>query len=278
MGQQLVVHRCVGVPARSQPGGRESHAERSGHHDRLVQRDPVLDSVTKPREQCPCICAVGRHDPVLWPQPPAELIAERGRDVPVAHGDPWLDTVFQEGVNEVAVEAHTFLVDVADTIGNHTAPCDGEAIGLEAQLRHDCNVSAEPVVVVVGHVAGAHGNPAKRCMSHLVPDRRLPTAFVSAALNLVGSRGSTKGEALWKLQELRLSLLQVILVLGICARPRARRCQLDGRGSLGQHPEKQSSDSAPTRSLRHVRTERGGRALHGPCLGGAFDTRGGSNH
>ena len=154
LGEQHVVVHLVdallgtggrGVDAQHGTGGQR-------HHVLLVDGQPVLDAVTITLEH-----ELGElHEGIdRGAVGPATLLVKRGGKVEVIHGHQRLDVVLEALVDEVGVVLHAFLVDLAGALGQQARPADGEAIGLEAHLRHQGDVLLVMVILVGGDLKAA---------------------------------------------------------------------------------------------------------------------------
>mmetsp|Transcript_45138 Transcript_45138/g.130670 ORF Transcript_45138/g.130670 Transcript_45138/m.130670 type:complete len:224 (-) Transcript_45138:214-885(-) len=176
-----------------------------GHNEGLIQRHPVLDTVSESLKAKPCIPAEGSHDPLLRPQQAAELVVHGRRQVPVKKGDPRINLVLHQLIEEVVVELDALLVHgPLVSVRDHPAPGDGQAVGLEAQLGHEFHIVAVAVVVVVCDVAGLEVNA--HALQHLavrdgVPDGGCAAALRRPAFDLVGRRRCAPDKVLGKFQE-----------------------------------------------------------------------------
>src|SRR6185312_943542 len=116
---------------------------------------------------------------------PAALLLERLGQVPVVEGQPRLDALGQEFVDELRVEVEPLLVDRA-AIRSHARPRGGETVGLEPHIRHGRDVFFIPVVVVAGHIAVVATHDSTGDAAEGVPDGVRAAVFVGRALDLVG--------------------------------------------------------------------------------------------
>ena len=77
----------------------------------------------------------------------------------------------------------------------HARPGDREAVGLDAQRRHQVQVLAPAVVVVARDVAGVAARHRARAAAERVPDRLAAPVLVDRALDLVRGHGDAEAEA-----------------------------------------------------------------------------------
>src|SRR6185503_16967605 len=102
---------------------------------------------------------------------PATRVLERLREVPVEEGDPWLDARGEERVHQPRVEIQARAIDGAATGRDHSRPRNRESVCANAELLHQCDVTAPEVVMVACHVAVAPVLDALRRDAELVPYR-----------------------------------------------------------------------------------------------------------
>jgi hypothetical protein len=157
----------------------------------LVVGDPVLHAIAQVLDHHLHVFAerVRRR-----PRGPAARFLQALREVPVEEGRVGDDARFQQGVHQPAVEVEALLVHGAAPFGQDARPGDREAIGLEAELLHEGDVFAPPVIVVAGHVArGPVADPARRA-AEPVPDGLPASVPVRGALDLIGGGGGAPDE------------------------------------------------------------------------------------
>ena len=80
-------------------------------------------------------------------------------------------------------------------VGLHARPRDREAVGLEAEGRHQVEVLAPAVVVVAGDVAGVAVGDGAGHAAERVPDRLAAPILVHGPLDLVGGGGGAEAES-----------------------------------------------------------------------------------
>src|SRR5918993_1108053 len=123
---------------------------------------------------------------------PAALVFERLRQVPVIEGRDRADAPGDEPVDEALVEPQPRLVRRAAASRLDAGPGDREPVRLEPELGHQVEVGVEPVIVVVGDVAGVAVPHLAWGVAEGVPDRRPPAVLLRSALDLV--RGGRRAE------------------------------------------------------------------------------------
>ena len=126
---------------------------------------------------------------------PAARVLERLREVPVIERRHRLDAALEQPLDQAAVEAHARRVERPGAVGLHARPRDREAVGLEAQGRHEVEVLAPAVVVIAGDVAGVAVGDGARHAAEGVPDRLAAAVLVRGALDLVGGGGGAEAES-----------------------------------------------------------------------------------
>jgi hypothetical protein len=125
---------------------------------------------------------------------PASRVLERLRQVPVVERDVGCDPPRAQLVHEAVVEVEPRRVHGARAVGDDARPGHGEPVGVEAELRHQGDVLAVPVVVVAGHVAVVTPrHPAGR-MGEPIPDALAAPVLGDGALDLVGGGGGAPQE------------------------------------------------------------------------------------
>jgi hypothetical protein len=126
--------------------------------------------------------------------PPAGIL-ERLRQVPVVERRERADTPLEQAVDESAVERQPLLIRLAGAVGLDAGPGDREPVRLETEGRHQVEVGVEPVIVVVGDIAGVAVDDTARGMAEGVPDRRPAPVLLHGSLDLVRGRSRTDHEA-----------------------------------------------------------------------------------
>ncbi len=163
-----------------------------GHHLRLVQRDPPGHPVTE---------GLGADRGVLG-EPlrgvahrPAAVVLQFLGQIPVVERDHGRDAVHGEFVQQRAVVVQALGVGRAAAAGLDPRPGDREPVGLQAERGHQRDVLPVAVVGVAGDVAGVPAADVARGVAERVPHRRAPAVEARRALDLVGSRRRSPGEA-----------------------------------------------------------------------------------
>src|SRR4029078_7172122 len=108
------------------------------------------------------------------------------------------DIVFQQRVDQAAVEVEPALIDLAASLRQDARPGNREAVGPQTQLLHQRDILAPAVVVVAGQVAGAAVLDTPWRMSKAIPDRLALAVFIPGTFDLVGSGCRAPQEALGK--------------------------------------------------------------------------------
>ena len=124
------------------------------------------------------------------------LLKEGQRRVKVMQRDKRLNVVLVALGEEVVIELHALGVDFAGTVGEDTAPGDGEANAVDAKLLAQLQVDG----VLVVEVRSGIGGKAPLGLQEVVPGDFALTVSAGLALYLVGSGGAAKDKALGKLR------------------------------------------------------------------------------
>ena len=91
--------------------------------------------------------------------------------------DPRPDAGGQQLVDEPGVEVDTRVVERTPSVGLDARPGDREAIGVDAELPHECDVVAVAVVVVAGDVARVAAEHLAGRVREAIPDRLTPAVL-----------------------------------------------------------------------------------------------------
>ena len=119
-------------------------------------------------------------------QPPAKLL-EGLRKLPVKESDIRLDAGGQELVDQPVVEAKSLLGHRPEPQGQDPRPVDGEAVGSDAHLLHECDVIGKAVVMITPILREIPVLHLPRGVREHVPDRGTLVPLVDAALDLNGA-------------------------------------------------------------------------------------------
>src|SRR5690606_4423411 len=121
-----------------------------------------------------------------------------------------IDAVGQELVGQSLVEVQAGGVDRARALRLHPRPGDGEAVGGQAEVRHQLDVVPVAPIVVDGHIGGVAVEDSAGLADELIPNRLAPSVYIDGALDLVGRGGGSPDEPGREDQilGLRLSLLR----------------------------------------------------------------------
>ena len=196
-GEPVREQQVVADGQRRRPvahAGREAAlgVAREGHHPRLVVGDPRPHEVAELARHVLRVLGEALRRVAVGP---AAGVLQRLREVPVVERRGGLDPALEQPLDEAAVEAHAGRVERPGAVGLHARPRDREAVGLEAQRRHEVEVLAPAVVVVAGDVAGVAVLDGARNAAEGVPDRVAAPVLVRRPLDLVGGRGGAEAES-----------------------------------------------------------------------------------
>src|SRR5262245_3382009 len=162
----------------------------------LVDREVVLDPVAELLGDVPGV--VAERFRRLLRAPPAVLVLERLRQVPVVERRVRLDAGRQQLVDEAAVEVDALRVRRAGAVREDARPGDREAIGVRADIAHERHVVRIAMVGVVRDVAVVAVLDQARRVGVPVPDRFAFAVLVPRPLDLVRGGGHTPGEPVRK--------------------------------------------------------------------------------
>ncbi len=184
VGAEQVVRRQRGlVPVGVARGEYPVQIAAIGHHPRLVERGPELHPVVQRPDNMGGIVREPAGNVAVEPAAP---VVQRGGEVPVVQRDHRLDAVLQQPVHQPVVEGQACRIGRPPAGREEPAPGNAEAIGVEAQLRHQRDIALGQTVVIAGHVARlAVGRPARR-MGKTVPDTGAGPVGQRRAFNLIG--------------------------------------------------------------------------------------------
>ena len=124
------------------------------------------------------------------------LLKEGQRRVKVMQRDKRLNVVLVALGKEIVVELHALGVYLASTLGEDTAPGDGEADAVDAELLAQLQIDG----VLVVEVRSGIGGETALGLQEVVPGNLALTVGAGLALYLVGSGGAAKDKVLGKLR------------------------------------------------------------------------------
>ena len=124
------------------------------------------------------------------------LLKEGERRIEVVQRDERLDVMLVALGEEVVVELHALGVDLAGAVGEDTAPGDGEANAIDAELLAQLQIDG----ILVVEVGCGIGGEAALGLQEVVPGNLTLTVGAGLAFYLVGSGGAAKDKALGKLR------------------------------------------------------------------------------
>ena len=153
---------------------------------RLVDRDPMGDTIGKAIDDR---CGVVLEPLDNLPINPAPLVLDVLRQVPVVECHPRLNAGRQEPIDQLIVEANALSIDRLARVGNDARPGDRKPIGLRADLLHQLDILAKPMVMVAGDVAVIPVLHSAFAFAKRIPNARRATTFATCSLNLVGRCG-----------------------------------------------------------------------------------------
>ena len=144
---------------RGQQDFRHAHLHAGGmgsievpHADetlRLIECNPVRNPVREFVHHKGRV--VGKPVGTVPVQPASPAVKGVG-EIPVKQGHPGADAVFQQGINQPAVEIEALCVDGAGALRKHAWPADRESIGLQAHFGHQADIFPVAMVMVTGNV------------------------------------------------------------------------------------------------------------------------------
>ena len=178
---------------------REPHAlliALLGLDDRLVKGEPVLDLLAKLVEGDVGVMRVSLDDLTALP---AATVKEVGGHVKVVQVDKRLQAGLARSAEQLVIPRSALLIKVAVGI-EQTAPLDGSAIGIQAQVPQNAKV-----FLVLGHkvIAGIRANAVVKRTQILdgpgVPQVLELAALVPLTLSLRAGHSSAKEEVVGQL-------------------------------------------------------------------------------
>ena len=184
-----------------------------GRAPRLVQRRPRTDPVAESIDDEVGVLGESKRRVALRP---STGVLELLRQIPVVEREPGRDASAQQLVDEPTVEVEPALVRRPAATGLHAWPRHREAVVGDAQIGHQCDVLAPPVVVVDGDVAGVAADDPARRVAVGVPDRVGPAVGVVGAFDLVRGGGRSPGEVVGEVGEFDLVDLGLGTYVEIC--------------------------------------------------------------
>jgi hypothetical protein len=117
------------------------------------------------------------------------------REVPVVEGHVGVDARLQESVDDAVVVVQALLVHPAGAVRQDARPAQRQPVGVQAELLHQGDVVAIPVVGVARHVARDVLEHLPRCVPKGVPDRRPLPVLVPPSLDLERTGGDAELES-----------------------------------------------------------------------------------
>ena len=120
---------------------------------------------------------------------PAAFVFEGLREIPVEEGAVGLNAGGEEFVEHAVVEVEAFGIGCAGALREDARPCDGEAVGFEAEVLHQLHVFFVAVIVIIRYVPGVAVVGFAGSVGEGVPDGGAASVFVGGAFDLIGSRG-----------------------------------------------------------------------------------------
>jgi hypothetical protein len=184
--QQVVRDAQRGRPVAHAGGLRALDMAEDGHDPRLVVGDPGADRVAELARHVLGVLGEALRRRALGP---AATVLERLRQVPVVERGDRLDPPLAQPLGQPAVEVDASPVERSLPVRLHARPSDREAIGLQAELRHQVEVLAPAVVVVAGDLAGLAAGHRAGHAAEGVPDRVAAPVLAHRSLDLVRRRG-----------------------------------------------------------------------------------------
>jgi hypothetical protein len=132
------------------------------------------------------------------PIQPSATLLERERGVPVEQCRGWRNSGPKQAINQAVVEVEPGGVGPAFTSGLDARPREREAVGVDAQLFHECDVLRIAVIVVGRYVAVAGVQDAARLVAERIPAGGATAILVRRALDLVRGGGHAKKKTVWQ--------------------------------------------------------------------------------
>ncbi len=187
-GRGVAVPRCV--VARGVPDERGA--------PRLVERGPIPHPVAER----------GVHDAGVLGEAgrrvagrPAARVLQLLRQVPVVKGDPGLDPLLQQLVDESPVEVEARRVGRSRARGLNPGPRDREPVRAQPQAGHQRDIVTVAVIVVGGDVSGVPAGDLARRLAECVPYGRCAPVGRGRAFDLVRRGGRPPDEAVREPEE-----------------------------------------------------------------------------
>ncbi len=192
----MVGHLEIGERVGMAGGVRAEQVTESGVLPGFVERDPVFGAVAEGFDDD--FGVIGKILGHIAPGETAAQILERLGRVPMEQGDVGRDVAGQQQVNQAAVVIQAFLVDLSAPGGEHAAPGDGEAIGVQAELGHQGQVALGVAVGIAGHIGIFAGADFAGGVGEGVPNGAAFAIRAGASFNLEGGSGGAEQEVGWK--------------------------------------------------------------------------------
>jgi len=193
VAQNEVMGGEVAFAVRLAAGGEDPVVvAQDGHYPAFVHCDPMLHAVAEGGEADAGV--VGEDVGHRRVEPSVIFHLEGGGQVPMVKGNPGLDAIGQEFINQAVVEGDTFFVAFSFPIGLDAAPGDAETVSFQAHLRHQGNVLFIAMIMVTGPVPIFGFCRPAGGMTEYVPNVEALTAFEPGAFDLVTGRSGTPDE------------------------------------------------------------------------------------
>ena len=186
-------------------GGVDAEAVAEPRGDpRLVQSDPGSNRIAERLVHQPRIL---REPLAGLPAGPAARVFQRLRQVPMVDREHRLDGPLAQPIHKPPVVVETFLIGGAAAVGLYPRPGDGEAVGLQAEARHEIQALFEAVVLVAGDVPGVAVQDVARRVGEGVPDGDAAPVLVHRAFDLIGGGCRTPQKAFGEVHALSSALV-----------------------------------------------------------------------
>src|ERR1017187_559476 len=163
--------------------------------ERLIDSYPPRNDVTERVEHDLCVLAEVTDGTA---GSPAARILQRLRKVPVIERRRGLYSPGVQAIDQAPVEVEALLIHRPGAIGDDARPCDREAVGGQAQLRHEIEIGVEPVIVITRDGTGVSVGHRTGDLAESIPDRGPSTVFVNSALDLICGGRCAEEKARWE--------------------------------------------------------------------------------
>jgi hypothetical protein len=163
----------------------------------LVDRHPVADAITQALCDDGGILGEPRCRVAIQPAAP---VVERGGVVPVEECHKRPNVGREQRINEAVVEVEPAKVDSARgrSIRQDARPGDAEAVGLQADIRHEADVVRVSVVVIARHIARLIEPHIAWRVRPVIPDVGASSILARGPFDLIGTRRCAPDETLRK--------------------------------------------------------------------------------